>query len=82
MCSVRDSALPRAWPAADLAAIVSEECPDLPVSVSDSAEMALEAAWQHAPIVGVAGSIYLVGEVRHRLHTMAARGRTPARVAE
>ena len=72
----------RAWPAADLAAIVSEECPDLPVSVNDSAEMALEAAWQHAPIVGVAGSIYLVGEVRHRLDTMAARGRTPARVAE
>jgi len=71
----------RAWPAGELAAIVSETSPELPVTVTDSAEAALEAAWQHAPIVCVAGSLYLVGEVRHSLATMREIGRAPASVA-
>ncbi len=71
----------RAWPPGELAAIVSETLPELPVTVTDSAEAALKAAWQHAPTVCVAGSLYLVGDVRHSLATMRETGRAPARVA-
>jgi dihydrofolate synthase/folylpolyglutamate synthase len=71
----------RAWPAGGLAAIVSETFPELPVTVTDSAEAALEAAWKHSPIVCVAGSLYLVGDVRQTLATMRDAGRAPASVA-
>ena len=72
----------RAWPARDLAALVSEEWPGVPVSVADSPEAALQAAWQHAHTVCVAGSIYLVGEVRHTLDTAVDTDCAPAKVAE
>ena len=64
----------RAVPARELASIVADRWPDIPVDVAGSPAAALQTAWQHGPVVCVAGSIYLVGEVRHHLSTISEAG--------
>ena len=54
---------PRERPAAELAEVVRRERPGAPVDVARSPLEALAEAWRHGPLVGAAGSIYLVGSL-------------------
>jgi len=48
-----------------LARLANRTCPEVPVSVVRSPTDALSSAWRHGPIVCAAGSIYLIGCLRH-----------------
>ncbi len=54
---------PRERTAAELAEVVRRERPGVPVDVARSPLEALAEAWRHGPLVGAAGSIYLVGSL-------------------
>ncbi len=58
---------PRAIPPAELAAMVSRVAPDVAVEASDDVTAAIRKAARHGSPVVVAGSLYLVGEVRARV---------------
>ena len=60
---------PRAMPAVSVSEIVAAHCPGLPHIVVDSPVAALEEAWRDSETICVAGSVYLVGEVRRLLET-------------
>lgn len=54
---------PRSADPSELAGLVRRAAPDVAVEVSDSPEHALEMAWQLAPSIIVAGSIFLLADV-------------------
>jgi dihydrofolate synthase/folylpolyglutamate synthase len=54
---------PRSHTPEDLATLVRQEAPTLPVLTAPSAADALELAWQHDTSIVVAGSIFLLGDV-------------------
>jgi dihydrofolate synthase/folylpolyglutamate synthase len=58
---------PRAWPAEELSRIAAQHCPGIPRTVAESPAAALEEAWQDNDTICVAGSVYLIGEVREIL---------------
>ena len=58
---------PRAWPAEELLRMAAQHCPGIPRTVADSPATALEEAWQDNETICVAGSVYLIGEVREIL---------------
>ena len=58
---------PRAWPADRMSRIAAEHCPGIPRTVADSPAAALKEAWQDNETICVAGSLYLIGEVREIL---------------
>ena len=58
-----EAATPRAHSAADLAAIARKLAPDANIDVEPSPERALARAVERYPLVCVAGSIFLVGEL-------------------
>jgi dihydrofolate synthase/folylpolyglutamate synthase len=53
---------PRSSEPLDLAAIARAVAPDVPVEIADSPESALRQAWEYAPDIVVAGSIFLLGD--------------------
>ncbi|MEE2637498.1 MAG: cyanophycin synthetase [Acidobacteriota bacterium] len=57
----------RALPPETLAARVRERVPSVPVIGVERPQDALEAAWRHATLVCVTGSVFLVGELRETL---------------
>jgi dihydrofolate synthase/folylpolyglutamate synthase len=58
---------PRAIPPHELGALVSTIAPGVDVEVSDDPDAAIRTAARHGAPVVVAGSLYLVGEVRARV---------------
>jgi len=60
-------ASPRARPVADLLAAARGSRRDVPIESADSPIAALFSAWRTSSVAGVAGSVYLVGEVLHAL---------------
>lgn len=58
---------PRAIPPVELAAMVSRVAPDVAVEASDDVTAAIRIAARYGSPVVVAGSLYLVGEVRARV---------------
>jgi folylpolyglutamate synthase/dihydropteroate synthase len=53
-----------------LAARATRLAPDVPIEVQPAIDGALAAAWGHGPMICVAGSIFLVGEVLEWLEPM------------
>jgi dihydrofolate synthase / folylpolyglutamate synthase len=51
----------------ELAALAREVAPSLPIANEPSPAAALARAWQHAPRIVVAGSIFLLGDVMRAL---------------
>ncbi len=71
---------PRAGTVADLAAAARAGRNDVPVEAAASPTAALAAAWRTGPVAGVAGSVYLVGEVLRALERgQLGTGDGPAR---
>jgi dihydrofolate synthase/folylpolyglutamate synthase len=64
---------PRACRARDLAKLVADTYPGVPVAVHDSPRLALETAWSSHNVVCAAGSAYLVGEVTDLLSPHTAQ---------
>ena len=62
----------RERPAPELAEVVRRERPGTPVAVARGPLEALAEAWRHGPLVGAAGSIYLVGSLLEGLEPVAA----------
>jgi dihydrofolate synthase/folylpolyglutamate synthase len=58
---------PRARPVTDLVAAARDGGRGVPVVSAASPAAGLRAAWRTAPVAGVTGSMYLVGEVLHAL---------------
>lgn len=65
VCTAPDN--PRAWPADKVSRMAAEHCPGIPRTVADSPAAALDEAWQDNETICVAGSVYLIGEVREIL---------------
>ena len=69
---------PRAWPAEELSRIAARHCPGISRTVADSPAAALEEAWQDNETICVAGSIYLIGEVRELLASRTTNSASPS----
>ena len=54
----------------DLAAIARSVAPGVEVIVEPEIDAALACAWSHGPLIVVAGSLYLAGNVLARLGTV------------
>jgi len=69
---------PRARPAEEVSRIAAQYCPGIPLTVADSPAAALEEAWQHNETICVAGSVYLIGEVRELLASRTTSSAPPS----
>ncbi|RPI55494.1 MAG: bifunctional folylpolyglutamate synthase/dihydrofolate synthase, partial [Acidobacteria bacterium] len=58
-----EAATPRAHRASDLATIARKLAPDASIEVEPNPKRALASAWKKCPLVCVAGSIFLVGDL-------------------
>ena len=62
---------PRALSVAELSAIVTTHCPDLPQHVADTPAVAVGVGWQSSDVVCASGSVHLVGELIRSMSTDA-----------
>ncbi len=63
MMVMTQAATPRAMDTAELVALARKLAPDASIEAEPQSKRALARAWEHCPLVCVAGSIFLVGDL-------------------